>query len=244
MEKNLQNTLTKISKSGYWRVRFLPAVEVDKIVEKRQDLKDVVAKNSLQLRGWDYPHIPTGNPAHQGMYLVQDHYEGWIDWDRHKEVWRIFENGQYIHLFALREDWSSEDVFSPQNDRYRTVESGKILEVIGTIYTITEIFAFLRNLYASEFYKFDVNVEISLRNTQGRKLFIWDPSRAPLFGDYECHAPEVTFSKRLVTKGEILSNFQDIALSYLIELFSQFQWENPPIQVLKEDQNKLLERRL
>lgn len=244
MKKNFNTTLEKIKEHGYWTVRFLPTKLEKQKIGSHLELKEILRNNSLELRGWDYPHFPTEENDHQNIYRITDHIEAWIDWDRHKEVLRLYDNKQYIHLFSLREDWSNEDVFSPRDDPYKQWPSDKYLEIISTIYSITEIFAFLRNLCENNFYTNDVNVEISLRNIKDRKLIVWDPRRAPLFNDYKCFASQYIFSSRLVTREEILTNFQDIALSYAIELFVQFQWENPPIEVFKQDQKNLFEKKL
>lgn len=244
MTKNFQTTVQKVKKHGYWQVRFLPSEPLKREQGTRQQMREILTKSSIALRGWDYPHIATDNSDHQALYLSGDHFEGWIDWHQYIEVLRLYDNGQYIHLFGMYEDWWNEDGWLPVDHPLRQIQPGERFEVIGLVYRMTEIFAFLRNLYENDFYDGDVDVEITLKNTDGRKLTLSDPRRIPLWGGYLAHSESIGLTKKTVTKEEILADFQGIALKYILEVFEQFQWTGFSVDVVKQDQKNLLERKL
>ena len=49
--------LDKIRTRGYWRVLIRPTQFDENHIADYSDLFPIVEKNSVQLRGWDYPHI-------------------------------------------------------------------------------------------------------------------------------------------------------------------------------------------
>lgn len=238
------STLNKIKSHGYWRINFYPQIPNITVIGKIGDGKEIVRNASIELRGWDYPHFPTQTRDHQDIYVVGDKLEAWIDWERHKEIWRLYQSGQFIHFFGLREDWTAEDSWIPEDHPHKKLAPGSILEVIGTIYSLTEIFLFLKNLVETGLYDDGVVVEISLRNTKGRDLTVSDPMRAPLFGEYKCRGVDIDLPKKVFTKDAVLNDYLELALDATVDLFQQFNWSNPPIAVIKEDQKKLIERRI
>jgi len=47
-----------------------------------------------------------------------------------------------------------------------------------------------------------------------------------------------------IPQHELVTNPDDFALNFVIEIFERFNWNNPPRQILAEDQKRLRERRL
>lgn len=214
-------------------------------VEPVTVLKEVMKNSAVQFRGWDYPHTPTANNEHQGMYVSGESVEAWIDMDQYKEVWRIFTNGQIIHLFGLREDWWGEDTWLSPDHPLKKIKPNTLLDVIGATYSITEMYAFFRNLSES-FYPEGSRlcVEISLFGTNRRKLQVLDPRRFPLFDGYECHTENVVLPKISYSREELMEKYVDLAFEQIKKLIAQFNWDNPSLGVIQDDQKKLIERRI
>lgn len=242
--QNFTSTIEDIKKLGYWKVNFYPAEVNTALIPKVGDIREIVRNATIELRGWDYPHFPTETRDHQDCYVAGDKFEGWINWQQYREVWRMYQSGQFIHLFGLREDRLAEDNWLSEDHPYKQIKPGSVLEVIGTIYTITEIFAFLRNLVQAGIFQDKVVVELELHNTENRSLHISDFRRAPLFGDYRSRIKDIILPVNTYSAQDILENYLDLALDQTVNLFQQFNWTNPPIEVIKEDQKKLIERRL
>ena len=241
---DFQTTLKKIKTRGYWQVILRPTRIQENVLESVTKAKELIQTSAVQFRGWDYPHFPTQTRDHQDVYVGDnDSIEGWIDWDNYKEVWRFYTNGQFIHLFGLREDWWEEHSWLNADDPLRKIKPGTIWEVINTVYSLTEMYAFFSNLIQSLPVE-EVTIDISLIGTKNRKLHISDFMRAPLFMDYTCRLDKVNLPKKIYNKDELIANYVDLAFDQVIYLFHRFNWENPNIPVIKEDQKKLIERRI
>lgn len=241
---DFQTTLNKIKTRGYWQVSLHPAQIQENVVESVTQAKELIQTSSVHFRGWDYPHFPTQTKDHQDVYVGEnDSIEGWIDWEQFKEVWRFYTNGQFVHLFGLREDWWEEHSWLNPDDPLRKIKPGTVLEVISTVYSLTEIYAFFSNLVQNLSVE-EVEVEISLVGMKDRTLHISDFRRAPLFMEYACRLDKVNLPKKIYKKGDLVTNYVDLAFDQIIYLLHRFNWENPNIPVIKEDQKKLIERRM
>src|SRR6266571_644849 len=91
----------EIRSRGYWRVNVRPTVFIPERVALRE-LEAITRDSIVQLRGWDYPHFPR-----EGVTRGNDFIEGATEaaFISHLEVWRLYQSGQFIHLFSMREDW-------------------------------------------------------------------------------------------------------------------------------------------
>ncbi len=119
----------------------------------------------------------------------------------------------------------------------------KVINIIGEInYELTEVFEFLSRLAKKGLYNEGVRVSITLNDTEGRKLIIRDAMRMPLFDEYRAAGDKIEFVKEY-TKDDLLTKPKDLALEVILYIFERFAWDNPPINVIKGDQEKLLEGR-
>lgn len=244
-EKNFKATLKKIKLRGHWIINIQPNDVIEERIISVTKCEDIVKQSSIHLRGWDYPHFPTHNIENQAIYAANDRTEAWIDWEMYKEIWRFYKNGHFIHYAALREDWTEEGTWKITNDPWSNIKPGKILAIVNNIYTITEIFLFAKNLMETDLYEAGISIELTLVNTDGRVLQTMDPMRAPLLMEYKTMINDITLPKKLYPNKEaFLKQFMRDSLNLCVELCYQFNWKNPPIEVIKEDQKKLIERRI
>lgn len=236
MKKNLLET---IKSRGYWRVNFQPVIIATKI-SSLGDCLDIVEKNRVELRGWDYPHFPRRRDADSNVEAGNNYYAGWIEWYNHIEFWRMYQSGQYLHYFALREDGGDTDGWdiTPNSN----TEPNKFLSIVGTIYSITEIFEFASRLATQNLYDEGVKISITLDNAENRILRMEDPMRGPLFDEYKTALKEITFSQ-VYSKEDLITKPQDLALEVIVYIFDRFKWHRPPIEVFKKDQDTLINRR-
>jgi hypothetical protein len=232
--------IEKIKSRGYWRINFQPLVFKDKI-ESVSKCFEIISKNAVYLRGWKYPHIPNRSDEDTGTEYCDGYFQAWVDWGNHKEFWRMYQSGQYLHYLALREDWLDEDTRkSDLADRIKPMSS---LNVITTVYQMTEIYLFIERLISDGIYDEGVNISVSLINTKGRRLWISDFLR----GDF--NYPRVTGAERIdytmaYEASEVLSNYKQIALKGALFFFDRFGWDSPPLDTLKKDQEDFLAQKL
>jgi len=233
-----EELLKTIKSRGYWSINFIPMRDQEL---KLPTCKEIIEKSSVEFRGWDYPHFPRRRDEDTDLVPGNNHYEGWIDWGAHKEIWRMYQSGQFVHYLALNEDWWGED--SWYGEKLKKIKPKTILSIISATYLLTEIFEFLARLGRNEIYKEGVKINIKLCNTRGRKLEILDFDRGPLFREYKTGIENVEFLKTYSGE-EILGNSRNLALDAIIHFFHRFNWDNPPTEVIKSDQEKLINKRL
>lgn len=240
-----QDVLTTIKSKGYWRVSFEPLVYDEQKLTLTQ-CKELLEKNSIHLRGWDYPHVPNRLGDDTSLEPGDNYWQGWLDWEgeNHKEFWRMYQSSQFIHYLGLREDWLNDFQIQSMGSRDPDYfKSGQALGVVATTYQITEIFEFLSRLMTDGLYDEGVQVSISLNNTQDRKLVVDQSQRIGFSSPKKTSSETINFKKQF-TKDEILTNSRDRAQEVIVHFFERFGWNPPNVGVIKEDQKKFLEGRI
>lgn len=230
---------TKIKEAPHWRVVIRPGMFVEERIETLSECWRLVESSGVSLRGWDYPHVDRWDRQNG-----KDWIESWCEFGRHREYWRFFQSGQFLHLFSFTED----EIRTEAEERARSeiqemppdFSPSGYLEVMWTLWTLTEIFEFAARLAQKEVFGESVSIEIQMIDVKDRVLFMWDPGRASSRFDA---AGEHTLDKEWsLTTEQLLSESSELALSAAEWFFERFQWMNPPRQVLANDQRRLLER--
>ena len=130
--------LSKIRSRGYWRVVIRPTTFQEKRIEQYADLFPIVDRNSVQLRGWDYPHVDHRNEPLRGAdWVGQEH-----DWEEHIEVWQFYQSGLFVHYFAIWGDWTDQSA-RPAEPGWAPLQD---IEYLHTIVEFVEIFEFAARL--------------------------------------------------------------------------------------------------
>lgn len=228
--------IEKIKSKGYWRILYQPLTYEVRIKELNR-CKEIVERNSVNLRGWDYPHFPCRRDENADLVPGDNYYEGWDNWMEFKELWRMYQSGQFVDYVALREDWYKENTIVEQPDRKI---SSEILNIIETIYFMTEIFEFLARLTKVSIYKDGVNISIQLINTQERILFS-EYRIGRCLPHYKTGATQITFEKKYKYK-EIIENPSQLAREAILYFFERFGWK-PSASIIEDHQTKLLEKK-
>ena len=237
MKKELIST---IKSKGYWRINFQPVVATTKL-KTLGDCCNIVEKNQVQLRGWNYPHFPRRKDEESNVESGNNYYSGWIEWHDHIEFWRMYQSGQFLHYLALREDRGDRDGWDIVENS--NIEPNKFLSIVGTIYEITEIFEFLSKLVRENLYDEGVKVSISLHNTENRMLKMDDPVRSFfMYGEYKTGIKDISF-EQIYSKEDLITKSHDLSMGAILYFFDRFNWHKPPLDVLKKDQDILINRR-
>ena len=190
-------------------------------------------ESTISLRGWDFPH--TEDPRINRTEWIGAE----INWGRHKEFWRLYLSGQFVHYSAMFEDfdpvnWTSSGFGGKgRPDRY--------LEIISTLYKFTEILTFASRVSERLYPEDGAHIAVTLFDTGGRDLVFWDMSRF-LGRRYICEEGQVSVSED-ISAPQLISEAGDVALSLTLRVFELFNWIDPPREIFEEDQRKLLERR-
>jgi len=237
-ELTTESVLKKIKSRGYWEVIIRPT-QFKKERISLPECTQIVQVCKVRLRGWDYPHISSRHPPYVGG---SDYVESLTDWNGYKELWRMYQSGQFVHLFGCREDWLGEQksIFGPS--RYSHIKLCSVLEVIMTLYSVTEIYEFASRLAEKNLFEGNAFLSITLHGMQNRKLTFFEFGRS-LFDDYVCHVNDLSQEKTIAVN-ELLGRGHEIALDHTLQILERFNWLSPPREILKEDQQKFLEGRI
>jgi hypothetical protein len=177
-----QTTLSKLRTRGYWRVVIRPTSFRKDQIPNDAGLFRIIERNSVRLRGWDYPHID-----HQSQPLRGPDWAGQeFDCEDEIEVWRFHKSGQFVHFFAIAGDWRDQSTCWPAGPGWNP---GRHMHYVQTLYSFLEIFEFAARLALSPAGAPSTRVEIDLKGLQGRQL-ISEDFMVPLRGTYATEMPE------------------------------------------------------
>ena len=85
-------------------------------------------------------------------------------------------------------------------------------------------------------------VSVQLHNMGDHQLEMFQFSRL-LFREYVRTSNDPIVFEREISENELISDADRLGLDLAIEVFENFNWDNPPRQVFAEDQRKLREKR-
>ena len=183
----MQDILEKIKSTGYWKVILRPKEFHNELITPLSLCKNYLESSAVTLRGWSYPHIES-HLISNGQDWVE-HHTDYTDRPEfgYVEFVRLYQSGQFYHLFACREDYSVSTDEIPSRSVKTTSPTNKYLSILATLYTITEIYFFASKLF-KHLDTDGISVDISLNDSVGRQLFFYDKSRY-LRRDYRCTIP-------------------------------------------------------
>jgi len=240
-----EELLAEIKSRGYWRVEIHSTEYQEKRLPSRRAIQDLINKATVSLRGWPYPYFPTeettGKTTYDGKGL-----EGQVDWGYHKEYWRLYESGQWLHYLGLSGAWISREEIFKGRLPLPTQHSG-YLHVRGDIlFTLTEILRFAGGLAQDGVLDPTDFLSIQLHNTRDYMLF--ESSGRPWFFIHEYVNPSHTpiEQSKSVPVGQLPTVIDQLALETAIKVFEVFDWISSEAgeRMLAEEQKKLIERRL
>jgi hypothetical protein len=132
----------------------------------------------------------------------------------------MYKSSQFLSYSALREDTKPEDHGNP------TVP---ILNVVGTIYSITEFIEFIHRLHSQGLYEGGAELSIELRNTKNRVLTAGQ-NRVPFFERFSTGAETLKLNRRLYPQ-QLREDYRNLAVELCIALFGDFGWSPASSQI-------------
>lgn len=226
----------------HWRVTYRPSSYDENRIDALSECLEVVSKNRVKLRGWDFPHIPRRNDEFQyGSRWIAS----WSDFMGHLEYWRFYQSTQFLYLGSVREvtetEWS-ERIRQTQRviAKKDLSDSQGFLSITNFIYNVTEIFEFAARLAQASVYSDPVEIAIRLTGIRGFVLAA-DPDRA--WHDAYAASESVLSYQKTLTPADLVATAAEAAVTCTVWFFERFGWLNPNVDVIRSDQQKLLTRR-
>ena len=227
----------------HWRVNFRPDYYDPKLIPNLAECFRLVEQTSVRFRGWPYPYL-SNRPEERGVR--EKGVEAWTDNEYATEYWRLYQSGQFLHLFTFEENTPH---YRRQQCAARRLHDGS--EVRGFVYfpsflyTVTEIFEFATRLCLKKLYRGSLKITVELKDIERFRLWSPDPARS---GPYEwvCHESDLSRSWSFPS-AELIANSADYALNATIWFYERFGLYEPDAGLLKgdlrRDQQELLSRR-
>ena len=221
----------KINSRGYWRVVIRPQPFIEKRIPQITELYPILQNTSVNLRGWDFPHLDPHIQTHVDMDWIGQE----SDWEHFLEIWRFYQSGQFIDITGMDEDWYDQRHSIPAV--LGDWKPGSILGIGTTLFRFTEIFEFAARLAMTQAGDDNIRIEITVRNLKGRKLWVDSHSRMSLRRNYIASITEFPYQIEL-SRTELIAAPRELALTPTTELFRRFSWD-PSQDVLRDQQKRL-----
>jgi hypothetical protein len=233
----MSTLLQKLKSKGYWEFVIRPVIFKPDAIESFDECHRIIRENKVSLRGWDFPHYPSNSSeCTNNVGFI----ECGTDWSYFVEYWRFYQSAQFVFLKGCWEDWHEQatGLFAP---RLR-IEPNTSISLLNIVYTTTEAYEFAARLAVRGVLGAKCVIEIFLHNCKNRRLVTLEPGR-DLSGDYKCLVEKIPYtieisSQKLIEESALLSR------KAMHHIFQLFNWQTVGLDHFKQEQTKLLERRL
>ena len=218
----MSELLNKIRLRGHWQVVIRPHTFDEQRIPDLSDLYPILQRCSVQLRGWNFPHLDYRTPPHRDIDWIGQEFRG--EEHHYLELWRFYQSGQFIHIAGIRSDWYDQShLRPPANGRI----PGAILDIGDTVYRFTEIFEFAARLAFTEASDDFMHVGITISGLKGRVLKGEGPDGGWNATSCRAEITEYPYSVN-VPRTELIARPNELALEAAGELFKRFNWDPAP----------------
>jgi len=209
-----------------------PQSFVERRISEITELYPILQNTSVQLRGWDFPHLDPHIQTHVDIDWVGQE----SDWENFLEMWRFYQSGQFIDITGMAEDWYDQCHSIPAG--LGDWRPGLILGIGNTLFRYTEIFEFAARLAMTQAGDDNIRVDITVRDLKGRKLRGDSHHiRMPRHHNYIASIGEFPYQIEL-SRTELIAAPRELALKPTTELFRRFNWD-PSQDILRDQQKRL-----
>lgn len=220
-----------IKKGGYWKINIRPTSYVENRIPSPSKCEEYLRSSKVSLRGWDFPHISNLQSAQKFIQSVEE-------FGGHEEFFRFFKSGQFVFYRAMPEE--------SMETSYQQKVNGKGLEIITTLFFLTEVFEFASRIFSFEEMGNQFTIDIEIFDIKNRQLFFYDPLRV-LHDGYTSEIDDyIKISKEGRLENLILEK-AELAIEVSKEIFGTFGLNsNTPgfDSYFKEEQENLFSKRL
>jgi hypothetical protein len=232
----------------HWRVNFRPEEYNPEMIPSLSQCLQIIEQARVRLRGWDYPHLSHRDTERgRGSNWIAS----WSDFMGQLEYWRLYQSGQFLHLFSVAEatrpgarkeleaqtkghlgwgdlkdlDWSAIPGF---------------ISLINFLYTVTEIFEFAARLSETGLYQGSLNISIGLKGIKG---FVLTTEFSRAWYNYYAASEDVLSKTWQIDSKDLLAESAARSLDAVQWFFERFGWMSPPLETLRTDQVNFLKGR-
>jgi hypothetical protein len=227
-----------VMEAPHWRVNIRPGTYVPDVIPSLSQCVELIEKNRVRLRGWDYPHLSLQKGERgQGRNWVAS----WSAFMGHCEYWRLYQSSQFVHLFSVRESteagWREKLQADTESHlkHYKGVDWNQVpgfLSVINFSYCVTEVVEFAARMAQSGFSPGTLNLRIDVI---GIRDFVLTTSPERGWWHYYAASEDVLGNSWTQPIDRLVSDTTQCVTDILVWFFERFGWMDPPVEVLRDD---------
>jgi hypothetical protein len=230
-----------VLESPRWRLNFRPSKYEEARILSVTECLEIVEKNRVRLRGWDFPHI---SKHRDGVHFGQNWVASWSDAWNHLEYWRLYQSSQFVYLGSVREvtekAWNArirDDMKWHADDDVDIDAVPGFVSFTEVVYTTTEYFEFAARLAQAEIYSEALSIKVSLIGIRDFMLAA-DKNRG-WSSDYTSRTDQIDYEVTL-NPADVVASASEQALKTTVWIFERFGWTKPNLEAIKAEQQKLL----
>lgn len=227
----------------HWRINFRPDQYQKDLIPSLARCFDVVQKNKLSLRGWDYPHLSNRDTERA---VGNSWVASWTDFRGTREYWRLYQSGQFLHLFSVREatepQWRQKMQSHMQShlsymQGFDWTQVPGFISIVNFIYCVTEVFEFASRLCQAEVYRGALDIDIRITGIKGYVLAAeWDR----VWHSYYAAAEDKLGRSWTHQTDVLVAESSNKAIEAILWFFERFGWLSPSEEVIRRDQENFL----
>jgi len=197
------------------------------------DLEAIMNRARVRLRGWDFPHFGDRDLIRRRMRSISCS----TDWEYYREIWRLYQSGQFTYLIGIHEDWLDrlKDLGWGAPPALR--DRGPLLGVGDSLFRMTEIFEFARRMALTPIGDESMHIKVEVGQINGRMLWVDSPNRVPMEHEYRAEIERFVMEDEIPT-AELVAESRQLASRWAHELFTRFGW-SAPVEMLQSQQDEL-----
>lgn len=224
----------------HWRFLVRPTVFSEHRIPSLLECWRLVETCQVRADLREYPDIDR-SPSQSAR--GQDWIGSWQDWS----FWRLYQSGQFVHLWTLSED---DDQWRREHER-RARERAKLVpgqEITGLVEAywalrgIALFVEFASRLAARLGIDETFNLDIRLVGVAGRLLYSSDFQLPPRFSPFIASDNELRFEKCDIPVATLIAQARSIALEAATWFYHRFGWLEAPQDLLAREMDEMLPR--
>jgi hypothetical protein len=221
-----ENIEGKLNNVGYWEIIAYPLKYIKSRFQDLGAIDEAVKNASVNLRGWDFPHIDNTNAfnfnsGRQSFTIYKHFIEGF----------RAYENGFFCSRKVFWEDAIGKS------------EAGKSVKSFNSlIYEVTEFILFLKRFFEVFLIDEDIYVNISMYGVKDRILVSYEPGIH--FYETFIAKDDPIVCENIWSLTELLASYNNLAIKIIQRIYLLFNMTKSSEEMIKSWQTKFLERKL
>jgi hypothetical protein len=203
----------EIRSRGHYEIIIRPETFLaDRIPYEK--LLSILQQCAVRLRGWPFPYVA----QNKNIQLLEDSIRQTEDWERHREIWRFYQSGQFAYIGSFHEDWPE-----PAPESYKPPSEHPLLGCYSVSSRCAETYEFAARLANTAAGDNPMRISITLRDINNRQLYMEDPART-LAWSYTASLPEFTVDD-VIKREDLLARPRARARQAARKIFLRFGFD-------------------